>query len=465
MLECSNTCTGKNMKYLAAALLSSLVLLSACSGGGSGSGGSDTLKLNYVTTLQSVKDPKLNPNAKTAQGEKDLVFILGKKQLGLSVDDRLTIFDFDKKRIFKVDPKSKSFEDHSLYMMSAFKHAEATNRAMLGQILSKAGGAQLAESFDPFNAGCELGMIIPGQPENPGITVSEKGDTIEFSYKGKVVTKAVLGDPVPAALLPMMEKFYVYNCNLHPYIRKELLARKRVPKELNIEISQRGITNSISMTLKKNEGDIPALTLSPDYKETFPKNLPLSSLEERITTKKDIPAMPKKEESFAEAKSLVGKKEPVDAFLTMMEYSLCTGDQPVVETKEIFEATKKDPTVKKISENIMPASKEAAAVSLKELASIDIKKYKKGYLLEILKGNVERQVGGNPAQRLIYVLSVNPSVVSAYKDLGIYYYSRYDVQNAWDSFDLGRKIKPDHPLFKDIDKLEATLVETHPEYF
>lgn len=452
------------MKYKAAALFSSLLLLSACSGSSTSIGGSsDTLKLNYVTTLNSVKDPKLNPNAKTAQGEKDLVFILGKKQLGLSVDDNLTIFDFDKKRILKVDPKLKTYEQHSLYMMSAFKHAEAMNRAMLGKILAKSGG-QLADSFDPFNAACELGMVLPEQPENPGITVSEKGDELEFSYKGKVVTKATLGDAIPAANLPMMEKFYVYNCNLHPHIRKELLARKRVPKELNIVISQRGITNNISMVLKKGDDTIPSLALSPEYKESFGK-LPLSSLEERIIVKKDVPPLPKKEDSFAEAKSLIAKKEPVDAFLTMMEYSLCTGDQPVVETKEIFEATKKDPTVKKISENIMPASKEAAAASLKTLASIDIKKYKKGYLLEILKGNVERLIGGNPTPRFLYVLNQNPSVVSAYKDLGTYYYSRYDVQNAWDSFDLGRKIMPAHPLFKDIDKLEATLLETHPEYF
>jgi hypothetical protein len=450
----------ENMKYLAAALSSSLILLSACSGANVSSGG-DSLKLNYVT---KVKSASANPKAQKIDGEKDLLFILGKKKLGLQADDKLNLFDFEKKRIYKADPKTKTFEDHSLYMMSGYKHAEAANRAQLAKLIKESGG-DVENTFDSFNSGCELGMIIPGEEENPGITVSEKDGTVEYTYKGKVVTSAVLGDAVPEAVLPMMEKFYVYNCNIHPFIRKDLLARKRVPKQLNIEINSRGMNTSINMTLKKNEGPTPSLDLGSDYKVAYAKGLPLSGLQEKIYIKNEIPVLPKKESAYTEAKALVAQKQPVDALLTMIEYSLCNGDQPVAESKEIMEATKKDPTVKKLQENLMPQTKDAAVNSYKILNTIDSTKYKKGYVIEVLKANVESLAGGNPSRRFLYALTSNPAIVSAYKDLGTYYFSRYDVQNAWDSFDLGRKIKPDHVLFKDINKLELGLEESHPEYF
>ncbi|QQR59221.1 MAG: hypothetical protein IPG59_06950 [Candidatus Melainabacteria bacterium] len=447
------------MKYLAVALTSSLILLSACSGANAPS--SDSMKLNYVTTVKSIS---LNPKVKGIDGQKDLVFILGKKKLGLEADDKLNIFDFEKKRIFKADPKAKTYEEHSLYLVSASKHAEAANRAELTKIL-KESNSEVTDAFDPFNSGCELGMIVPGQEENPGITVAEKGNTVEYSYKGKVVTSVVLGDPLPESMLAMMEKFYVYNCNVHPFIRKDLLTRKRVPKELNIEMSTRSANNTIKMVLKNSDGAAPSLDLGSDYKISFAKGLPLSGLQERIYIKKEIPVLPKKQESFAEAKTLVAKKEPVDALLTMINYSLCTGEQAVAESNDIMNATKKDPIVKKLQENLRPTSKAGAVASYKILNTIDSTKFKKGYVIEVLKANVESLAGGNPSARFIYALNSNPALVYAYKDLGTYYFSRYDVQNAWDAFDLGRKIKPDHVLFKDINKLEQGLEESHPEYF
>ncbi len=462
MVKYSSHSKDENMKYIVAVVSSSLILLSACSGSNvSGGSGGDTLKLNYVTKVKSTSS---NPKAPKVDGEKDLVFVLGKKKLGLQADDKLNLFDFDKKRIYKIDPKSKTYEDHSLYMMSAYKHAKATSFSQLSKLIKESGG-NAGDAFDPYNTGSALGMIPPGEEENPGITVSEKDGTVEYTYKGKVVTSAVLGESVPASALAMMEKFYVYNCNLHPFIRQDLIARKKVPQQLNIELDASGSHTTINMTLKKNEGATPSLELGSDYKISFAKNLPLSSLQEIIYIKNEVPTLPTKESAFTAAKAFVGQKQPVDALLTMIEYSLCTGDQPVAESKEIMEATKKDSTVKKLQENLMPKTKEAAVASYKVLNTIDSTKYKKGYVIEALKANVESQAGGNPSSRFLYALNKNPGIVSAYKDLGVYYFSRYDVQNAWDSFDIGRKIKPDHVLFNEINKLEQGLEESHPEYF
>jgi len=458
-----------NMKYIVAALSSSLILLSACSGsnapgGGSSGGKSDPLKLSYVTTVKSIADPAVNPKFKNFEAQKDLVFVLGNRKLGLQADEKLNIFDFEKKRIIKANPKDKTYEEHSLYLMPGIKHADAAKRAQIAKIV-KESGADVGNTYDPFNSGCELGMIVPGDEENPGITVSEKEGKVEYTYKDKVVSSAVLGDTVPESAFPMLEKFYVYNCNIHPFIRKDLLTRKRIPKELNIEIKAKGLTNTIKMALKDNSGPAPSLDLGTDYKLAYTKGLPLSNLQELIFVKKEIPVMPKKETAFAEAKALVAKKEPVDALLTMIEYSLSTGDQPVAESKEMMEATKKDATVKKLQENLMPKTSEAAIASYKVLNTIDSTKYKKGYVIEVLKANVENLAGGNASPRFLYALGKNPGIVSAYKDLGVCYFSRYDAQNAWDSFDLGRKIKPDHVLFNEIDKLEKGLEESHPEYF
>lgn len=454
------------MKYIAAAVTSSLLLLSACSGANApgGGGSSDSLKLHYLTSVKSVADPAINPKFKNIEGEKDLLYVLGKKKLGLQADDVVNIFDFEKKRIFKIDPKAKTYEEHSLYLNPGIKHADAARRAQIAKIV-KDSGANVGNTYDPFNSGCELGMIVPGDEENPGITVSEKDGKVEYTYKGKVVASAVLGDAVPEAFLPMMEKFYVYNCNIHPFIRKDLLSRKRIPKELNVEINVKGLTNTIKMALKSNDSPAFSLDLGSDYKIAYPKGQPLSNLQELIFVKKEIPVLPKREDAFAEAKTLVAKKELVDALLTMIEYSLCTGDQPVSESEVIMNDTKKDITVKKLQANMMPKTPQAALASYKVLNTIDSTKFKKGYIIEVLKANVEAQAGGNPSPRFLYALSKNPGVVYAYKNLGTYYFSRYDAQNAWDSFDLGRKIKPDHVLFQDINKLEQGLEESHPEYF
>ena len=378
------------------------------------------------------------------------------------------LYDFKNQRVSDFDAISKTYEQHSLFVYCGFKDLEIRNRAMLSDVLEKVGmGDTKSSVFDPFDVACELGMIMPDKPENPGIVLDERqdGDLLMFSYEGKIIAEALLGEKLEDSYGPMMEKVLLYRTSLHPYVREQILAKKRLVKFLSYQFraAMRKYDVKISLMEKSRKGS------EPDYFEgyrlAFDKGSPLYTVQQKVMLDDRPVALPTRDAAFGEAQKLVNQHRLTDAFLTVTEYNLTTGDRAEEDSGEIISEVKEDPDFKIISACLEPTSKKDAERALKALQGIKTAGLGKGYMLEIFKANIADSLGLDASKMFLAALEHNPYLTGVYNDLGKHYYSRYDSMSAWNAWDLARKVCPGYPMLDSVVKLESRLKRLHPEYF
>lgn len=459
-----------------ATFASAIIFLGAC---GSNTAKAETLQLEFDTTTktqpatpppvpgkkqESTTKTNVEPSEKTLNG---LKVRLNNQSFSIAADaDHTEIYDFGKKLVLRLNNKEKSFDQNSLYSIAGFKEPEIHNRAMLREVLKKTGVKE--NPFDPYDVSCELGLPFPDQPENPGIKVTADGNKVTYAHNGKVVVEADLGDDVPSAYQPILEKYYIYNSNLHPFIRKDLLGRKKFLKHLHYDVNSMRAQVTVDQTLMSNAiAPEETIEVPSGFHRSFDSKSPLFSLQQKILTSGTAPALPTMDATFKAAKECLQNKQNVDAVFTMFEHNLMTGETDNEKNKEIFSVAMNDPEVTTIWRAIeQPTSEEDAKTKLSDLEKIDTKKYAKGYLIEIFKGNIITTLQkGSPPTNFLAALKSNPLIVGVYKDLGTFYYSRFESGDAWDCFELARAIKPTHPMLKEVTEIEKGLEKRAPDLF
>lgn len=301
--------------------------------------------------------------------------------------------------------------------------------------------------------------------DNSDIKISEKENKIEFTYKDKPYVSVEFGDPLPAQYERMLEKAIIFSYRLHPYVRKQILARKKIFTRLIINdySGKTDLKTTMQLESKNEISDSPSIP--ENFKRVYNKKSPLYMLQELVTDAHALPPLPTKESTFAESKKMLSEGNQVDAFLNMMEYGLTTGDQAIPENKIILADAKKNPTILTIAASIVPDSEKSANQALQAFGAIDQSKLEKGYLLEIFKGNIKAQLGQNGTLNFLKALSRNPYITGAQKDLGDNFRQGGDCMNAWSCYEMARKICPKHPCIVDIDDLEKNLEKNHPECY
>lgn len=378
------------------------------------------------------------------------------------------LYDFKRKRVSNFDLAAKTFDEHSLFVYCGFKDLEIRNRAMLSEVLEKVGmGDTTSSVFDPFDVACELGMIMPDKEDNPGIemSVGQNGELLSFSYKGKIVAEAVLGDKIDDAYVPMMEKFLIYKASLHPFVREQIIAKKRVVKFFSYHFRAAMRKYSVKILLMDKTKSRSEPTYFDGYRLTFDKVSPLYAVQQRIMLDDKPIVLPTRDEAFGEAQKLVNQHKLTDAFLAVSEYNLTTGDRAEEDSGDIISEVKDDPTFKTISTCLEPANKKEAEKALENLQGIKTDGLEKGYMLEIFKANIADSLGLDASKMFLSAITKNPHLTGVYNDLGKHFYSRYDSLGAWNSWDLARKVCPTYPMLDSVVKLESRLQRLHPEYF
>lgn len=424
----------KYPKLISSILLASLVLL-----GVSVSPAHAALELRY--------DMELAANGKSETCEN--VLLLGKDAIINSKRGRDTLIDIGKKLTHLMGPEvgEKQYLQYSLHSLVAMQ------------------ASMLGAKKDDFAASSYAGLSRPKTPFNPGIKVIETQKGIEFKYNEKSYVYVEFGETFPSEHERMIEKVYIFSYRLHPFVRKEILARKKyvtslVINDLNVEDEFKTTLKLKSKNENAEEPRIPA-----DFQRVFNKNSPIYELQKTIIDTTPLPPLPVKSEIFKKASDLVSENRPADAFLTMMEYGLTTSDPALAENKIIMDSVRKDPTVIKIAQNIVPESEEQAKEALKVLGSIEQAKLEKGYLIEIFKADIEDQLGQNATPEFVKALSKNPYITGAYKDLGDNFFGQGDFINAWSCYEMFRKIHAKHLFIADIDESEKVLEKTFPECY
>jgi hypothetical protein len=89
------------------------------------------------------------------------------------------------------------------------------------------------------------------------------------------------------------------------------------------------------------------------------------------------------------------------------------------------------------------------------------------YLLSLFEANDHVMLREAPAAGALYldVLHANPALAGAYKDIGDFYYLRFDTQHAWRSWEVARALAPLWPNLDVISERERALAGRFPAYF
>lgn len=420
----------KNLKYLSL----SAVLLCVCA-----SPALAALELKY--------DMELVSKGKTDNCENTL--LLGKEAIINSKRGRITLIDIARKEASLMGPEigEKQYLKYSLHALVAMQ------------------AAMLSAYKDDFAAASSAGLSRPKAPFNPGIKVSETGNKLDFKYNDKEYVTVEFGDAFPAEYARAMEKVYIFSYRLHPFVRDQILARKKYVRSMVINDlnGDDALKTTLKLNSKNENADEPKIPA--DFQRVFNKKSPVYNLQKTVIDTTPLPPLPVKEKIFEQAKKMIDESRPVDAFLTMMEYGLTTSDQAIAENKVILDVAKKDPIVIKIAQNIVPDSEESAKAALKELSSIDQSKLEKGYLIEIFKADIEDQLEMDASADFVKALEKNPFITGAYKDLGDNFFGQGDFMNAWSCYEMFRKIHAKHLFIKDIEESEGVLEKTFPECY
>lgn len=422
------------------------------------------LFLHYEMTVSGplAREKKTASQNNANPVKQNVTYVLGPTLFQVDDGDEIKIYDFKRKKVLSLRKNNKTYEEDSLYAIPAFRELEMQNRQVLNQVLSKAKAT--SNTFSSFDSACELGIKVPGLSEDGDISVKEEGQKLHFEHQGKPVAEVEFSDRLPPQNELMTEKVIVYNTNLHPFIRDQILARKKMIKRLSYSYNSGGRQNSIDMVLLKQSNGRQGVMDLTGYKREFAQSSPLYAIQRKVFSSPDLRLL-NSQEACGMASNFARQQKMVDAFLALIEFSLETGSQGDQETQAIMSSTLSDPTVQLISQNLEPQNEKSAQESLKLLSSLKDQRFEKDYVVDVFKGNIAASLGRDGTKTLISALEKNPKLTGVYKDLGDMFYFRYETPTAWDCWEIAKTIKPDHPMLQPIKEIEQQLEKTHPEYF
>lgn len=166
------------------------------------------------------------------------------------------------------------------------------------------------------------------------------------------------------------------------------------------------------------------------------------------------------------ADAAFAQHQPVDALLLFLESYLMTGDASE-GFKSTYSLLSADPSAAQVEEAIHPHTAEEAKASLATLADLRKTHPDRAEVIRIFEGNIHNNLGETDAayEHLHAVLTARPAIAGVWHDLGGMFLNAYSANEAWDSWEMMRRLAPQHGMAEDIDQREAKLMQLYPEYF
>lgn len=430
-----------------------------------------------LCVVYDVKSKQISETKNGEKQEKDsnsqLTVGLGDSYFYVASGGRKSVFDFRKKRIFEIDDAKKVYSDISLFYNIGFRYMEFQNRLFIRDVLQKALEKSKADSpsYDEiFDIESLFGIVIPNSTEQP-IMENKRGDNYDYTLNNQIVVECKFSsNPLTEQEGALFEKYLIYMCYLHPKIRKKIIAKKQVPQYLRYTIKTIPGTISTEMNLVKvitEQRD--SYVILSDYVKVYSiTNKVLASIVNDVMSGKSSVKRLAREDFYKIADELQAKGNYFDAMLSILEYSLQTGDSASEKMREIISAADdKDERLRTFSQIPNPKDKESALEALKAHHSINREGLTHGYIIDIMIGDIEMMTGGSnkAKESFLNVLKENPYIAGVYKDLGDVFNSSYDTVSAWQCWDIARFLYPDHKIMQQINEYEKWLVDNFPDFF
>jgi hypothetical protein len=388
---------------------------------------------------------------------------LGRKYLSIDARGSRDIYDFERRRIYHLHLKDKTYDEASLYSVLGFRAMELQNRLYINSVLGEAKVATDAQA--PALSEHLLSLVAP--EENTVIETAAANGTTSYRWKNKeLLSVSDKTRPLTAGYQADYWRYLRYAIGGHPKIYADLEKRSGVPEMLQAlrpDAGEKHIT--LRLTGLTNPPDAPYSL--EGFTRAAPKREPYVTLQkigsDGASTLATRAAAAKRDRDAAAA---AGKM--LDAALAHFTYALSTGDSGRDWLMQMRDQVQADADANALAASLSVKNAEEANKAIQTLGALRAKtKSPYAYLLDVFVANhqLELRHSTEARQHFLTALTANPYLTGAWFDLGKLYYSTFETEAAWACWDAARALSPDHPFGKNIETMERQMVSDHPELF
>lgn len=380
-----------------------------------------------------------------------------------------SFFDFTNEQIIKYN-NDTFFDITPLYHIIDYRIAEYENRSFLSEMLQESGAGNVFGNF--ANNESIFGIEIKKNKVSEKITSTINNDTITYTFENASLGKIHYSTKkISKKYLTAFSKYLIYNLELHPSIKEEIIKTNLIPDYIQLQFQNVGTTTTKTFHLTeakstKIDKNINFKTKVSPEKNTSQMNHFIDYIS--IHTFRQSITLMDSSVYFEKTHRLSENGKHLSALLCLLDYLLATGEQPTKQIQEVILPNQQSDTLLATFLYCLnsPTSKEDAESkisTLNYLISLDLEY---GYVMNIFAANYSTQIDKNKS--ILYfqeALSNNPFITGAWLDLGKIYASQYRYDTAWKCFDIMLQIEPNHPMAKEITDKKAFLKDNYPNYF
>ncbi len=429
--------------------------------------------LDYdVTEELRIESTDANTPAETSRRSFHQSVALAPSHLVVKDDRQQLIRDFASRRYHLINPATATYDTFSLFAFVDLLEAELANRNALGAGMRAADVSAMATQFSRFDNETNLRLESLPHPQNPAEPVIEETtveSALEFRHDGHLVARFTPSNTaLPSDLQPRLASYLAYTFELHPKIRRRIVASSQIPQELRFtsRTGNRFTTTTLRLRSAASSSTNTSL-LPPNAAPANRPDDPVLQLLAHIRRAEQTTPPASREETLAFVRSALDANRPLDALLALIEHQLQTGESIGEELRRLRKRFDSDPGCRTYRGAFDQSSKEACEASLAANATLDRSGLARAHMLELQRANHLARLGRAAEARESYllVLRANPFHAGALHDLGALLARSWDHPKAWLCWDTARRLYPRHPMLKSIAEREQQLLSRYPEFF
>jgi tetratricopeptide (TPR) repeat protein len=394
--------------------------------------------------------------------EQTLHVTLGTTWFRLDDGSEADIFDFERRRIHRVDASNHLLGDESLYAVLAGREAELSNRGSMDkalQVFKDSGRTSLRVA--------EHGLSMRTDAKEPsGIQSSIADGEKRYSWNElELLAWSTELLPAKPAERDQFVQLIRYGFGGHPEILADLGCLDGIPKWLRISDPLTEEATRIEVTVGESTSNSPCPPVPSETAEVDEDPVIAGAIAAvKASTSDSREALVASILAAASAAEVADR--PLEAMLGYLELSVIDGQLPpeFLERKDVISANE---DVQALVTALGAAEKKDAKAAIKTLTRLQGIAPGKAHVLSIYKANMAQLLGKSEDAVADFraALGKNPFLTGVWKDLGDIHFQDFDTLLAWRYYEVARSIVPEHPQLAAIGLLEARLAETYPDYF
>jgi tetratricopeptide (TPR) repeat protein len=418
-----------------------------------------TLQMRVTSHVEAVDGASTPPPDKT---QEEQVFI-GAHYVAIKSEHTLSLLDFAKRRRYQVDLQAARYVDYSLHDTVGFRVMEMQNRQGLARAL-----AAMHSNLPPYDVVyIEQALSVLASADRKLAETREGSDVVDAIDGKPLLRRSAESTPVSASDAAGFVNFLRYTAGGHPLVLDKLAAAREIPRQLTFSYREAGGRQTRRYEILSVATAAPASYDLAPYRQGTTSTDDVDRLLDKIAMSAPPAPGALRTAMQQQATRAFAEKRPFDAMLGAMEFQLMTGEQLGPFTPEQLVQVRADPSAQRYAAVINANDKAALTAAIPVLQQLQTQSTERRHLLALNEANDHQGLGELAIARPMFVrvLSVNPWLAGAYKDLGDLQFRQFDMARAWRCWDAGRRIAPNLSIFSGINQLENTLLQQHPEFF